>query len=356
MNQLPCQCLRPYPLSTLVTALYISFLMGSLFAANSDMSSARAKYPQIVNTKLNSCTLCHTNAPAVNSYGRAYDTAGRNNAAYGAIESQDSDSDGYSNLTEITAGTFPGDATDRPSQATTTTTTTTPSTTTTLPPGLNALIFPQVAAGGGYRSFLIVNNPNAAAVTATAIFRNPNGQPLSLMINGSAGTELNFTLPARGSTQIALSDSGDLVKTGWVQVSASSAVGGALVYQLLDAQELVSQASVLPSAASRRFNILVPQLGGQTLTGLAIANAGQTEASITLQFVGMNGSQIASGTVPLPPGQQLSQFINQYLPGVSASASGVLEVSSSGNIAAVGLVYVIGSTAELFTIPLIPVP
>jgi hypothetical protein len=327
------------------------------------MNSVRAKYPQILNTKLNSCTLCHTSAPAVNSYGRAYDTAGRNNAAYGVIEGLDSDGDGFTNLAEINAGAFPGNASDSPSQTTTTTTTTvtstttsTSTTTTTLPAGLNALIFPQVAAGGGYRSFLIINNPNAAAVTATAIFRNPNGQPLSLLINGSAGTELNFTLPARGSTQIALSDSGDPVKTGWVQVIASSAVGGALVYQLLDAQELVSQASVLPSAASRRFNILVPQLGGQTLTGLALVNMEQTEAIITLQFVGMDGSQIASGTVPLPPGQQLSQFISQYLPGVSASAAGVLEINSSRNIAAVGLVYVIGNTAEFFTIPLISVP
>jgi len=73
-------------------------------------------------------------------------------------------------------------------------------------------------------------------------------------------------------------------------------VGGALVYQLLDAQGLVSQASVLPSATSRRFNILVPQLGGQTLTGLAIANTEQTAASITLQFVARtNSNRIGDG-------------------------------------------------------------
>jgi len=75
------------------------------------LADARAQYPHITGTRLDNCSLCHTSAPAFNPYGAAFDAAGQN---FGAIESADSDGDGFSNIVEITALTFPGDASDKP--------------------------------------------------------------------------------------------------------------------------------------------------------------------------------------------------------------------------------------------------
>jgi hypothetical protein len=78
-----------------------------------------ASYPNV--TPLNSCLLCHTGYPStpasgntVNSYGNAY---ANNGYSFSAIESLDSDGDGYSNIAEIMAGTFPGDASSHPASA-----------------------------------------------------------------------------------------------------------------------------------------------------------------------------------------------------------------------------------------------
>lgn len=71
------------------------------------------------STKLNSCALCHSVATGLNPYGFAVESELGNKgddlqAALTAIESRDSDGDGYSNLDEIQARTWPGDPNDSP--------------------------------------------------------------------------------------------------------------------------------------------------------------------------------------------------------------------------------------------------
>lgn len=78
-----------------------------------------ATYPATTGSKLNSCQLCHTAAmPARNSYGIDYGSHGHN---FQAIEQLDSDLDGWSNLAEINAATWPGDASDHPTAGATAT-------------------------------------------------------------------------------------------------------------------------------------------------------------------------------------------------------------------------------------------
>ncbi|OPX91286.1 MAG: hypothetical protein A4E52_00530 [Pelotomaculum sp. PtaB.Bin013] len=99
-------------------------------------------YPSAVGTKLDNCYLCHTGgyntsnkyldscdychfkygfkpphgniAATLNTYGTAYLNAGRDAAAFAAIDALDSDGDGFSNGQEILAGRLPGDSNDNP--------------------------------------------------------------------------------------------------------------------------------------------------------------------------------------------------------------------------------------------------
>lgn len=82
------------------------------------LAAANSKYPGISGTQLDSCTLCHTAIPNLNPYGTAFaniPTHGANpNQAFVDIELLDSDNDGFDNITEINALTFPGDPNSKP--------------------------------------------------------------------------------------------------------------------------------------------------------------------------------------------------------------------------------------------------
>ena len=67
---------------------------------------------------MGSCITCHVNPDGkggINSYGNHYKSYGRN---FAAIEALDSDGDGFSNIDEISADTWPGNAGSRPAPPT----------------------------------------------------------------------------------------------------------------------------------------------------------------------------------------------------------------------------------------------
>jgi hypothetical protein len=70
-----------------------------------------AEYPFVVGTRIESCNVCHTMPPRRNDYGTDFNIAGR---VFSVIESTDSDNDGFDNITEIMALTFPGNPDDNP--------------------------------------------------------------------------------------------------------------------------------------------------------------------------------------------------------------------------------------------------
>ena len=115
--------------------------------ADTDAKFFRETYPGKIGTKLDNCALCHSGgsvtsgtktttygscqwchlkygytAPhgditlTLNSYGKDYLAKGRSAAALKAIEALDSDGDKFSNIVEINATRFPGDASDDPTK------------------------------------------------------------------------------------------------------------------------------------------------------------------------------------------------------------------------------------------------
>jgi len=117
---------RRFAAFSVLAALVLGFLLVRTDAAEANqsfMSAFDSEYPSAA-AKLSSCSTCHTSAPSLNSYGAAFKSAGKTFTA--ALAAADSDGDGATNGAEIAAGTFPGDASDKPAVATTTTVTTAP--------------------------------------------------------------------------------------------------------------------------------------------------------------------------------------------------------------------------------------
>ncbi|MBP7960379.1 MAG: hypothetical protein KBG20_04985 [Caldilineaceae bacterium] len=118
-------------------------------AKSSYLSSMMNTYPALASTKLNSCQVCHTSIPTLNPYGQAYKDNGHN---FPSIELLDSDADGWSNITEIQAVTFPGDSGDHPITGATATPTLLPATPTATPlPGAPTATPPPSSQTGEFK-------------------------------------------------------------------------------------------------------------------------------------------------------------------------------------------------------------
>jgi len=100
-------------ISALLSMAGFAFLVSPATAKPEYLQGFNKKYGT-QGTKLDSCNTCHTttqDADHLNPYGQDFRKA---NHDYGAIEGLDSDGDGFKNIDEINAGTFPGDPNDNP--------------------------------------------------------------------------------------------------------------------------------------------------------------------------------------------------------------------------------------------------
>ncbi len=306
-----------------------------VWAAMNDQTLFTQRYP---GSKLAGCSLCHTTAPALNSYGRDYKEAGRNAAALGTIESKDSDGDGYTNLQEITAGTKPYDATDKPT-----------------PVYTSALEFAHFAAGGIWRTFIIVNNNSSAEISGIAEFIGTDGNPILVDVDGTAKSSHSFTLVKDGFLKLMITSSaGD--KAGRCKVSATGPVGGMLVYQAMSGNSAISQATVLPSNRMKKFRMPMPQLGTDTIIGLALANVTDNINHVTLKYYKPDGT-LAEGTatVDMAPRSQQAKVMFQFISSIPSTQEGVLEVTSTEDLASVGLLF-INNWAVFASVPIVAVP
>jgi len=106
--------------ASVTISLLLSFFLESpkpVHATPNEMGYTEDQYPIIVGTRLDSCTLCHTEVGSFlfNPYGQAFnDQLGTAAEDFKAIENFDSDGDGYTNIQEIRSGTNPGDPKDHP--------------------------------------------------------------------------------------------------------------------------------------------------------------------------------------------------------------------------------------------------
>ncbi|MBM3288908.1 MAG: hypothetical protein FJY92_02030 [Candidatus Hydrogenedentes bacterium] len=97
--------------STRLALVFAAACIPSALAKNEYLLAAGLMYPAITSTQLYSCSLCHSSGDYRNPYGRAFETNGHN---FRTIEGIDSDVDGFSNVTEIGALTWPGNPLDFP--------------------------------------------------------------------------------------------------------------------------------------------------------------------------------------------------------------------------------------------------
>jgi hypothetical protein len=288
-------------------------LVGIAFAVSSYLNAFNTRYGTS-GTALNTCSLCHVNSPpdlALNPYGNDYSA---NNNDFAAIETLDSDGDGFSNLVEIQAGTFPGDPASRPAGADTTPPTvtafSTPSTSTSLTVPIPTFAAADNVGVAGYLVTETAAPPSASAAgwsptpPANYAFASPGAKTLYAWAKDAAG---NISPSLNSSVSITLTDSSPPVVTEFsLPATATSLIVTITRFTASDdvgvTGYLLAETAAPPSAATPGWSPSPPATyrfaaaGIGTLYAWAMDAAGNISASlnssVTITLIGQSPARV----------------------------------------------------------------
>jgi YD repeat-containing protein len=204
--------------------------------------------------------------------------------------------------------------------------------------------FPQVADGGGYQMALLFMNTTSTTETGVIRFLDDSGQPFAVRLAGSAAavTELPYSVPPGGILRKVSDGSAAAVNTGWAQLvpaQGTSAPVGAGVFGFAQGEYLVTESGVAAATPTTRALIYIDKSAGHD-TGLALSNPGTASLRVMMRALQSDGRPAAGttpGTLDLPAGGHSARFVGQMIEGLTDGFTGVLEISSSNEFAALTL-------------------
>jgi len=135
---------------------------------------------------------------------------------------------------------------------------------------VQSIVFPQIAAGGGFSTQLVLVSRSSAATSGRIRLVRSDGTPLQL----EGGSELSYTIAPHGTFRAELASSGS-VQVGYAVVTleqGQTIPAGSAIFQIKSAEGIVSEAGVAAIAPTTRARIFVDK--ARTDTGVAIASAG----------------------------------------------------------------------------------
>ena len=192
----------------------------------------------------------------------------------------------------------------------------------------------QLVGGGDWTTMITVRNSSAtsAVIGILDLFQSDG----TLIPEAIAHPNITFLIPPSGSTTITTHNKGNLASGfGKVFSNGSVTVESRYIHPAFIAN---SSVSTTVTAASVSIPVSVGATAGQT-TGISII-AGSA-GTLNLSLRDSTGTVIAGGsaTINVTAGQQLSSFVTQLLPSVTASNySGTLTITASaGTISVLAL-------------------
>ena len=166
---------------------------GFALATDTYLNAARQRYPRIAGTRLDTCSLCHSAGSSLNSYGQAFRNSRHD---FAAVEPLDTDGDGFTNVAEINALTFPSDRNDWPR---------------------STLYFPATVSTASHSTGYAITNTGSSSATVVLSIYQSSGQPVAS--NSSTSGYKILTMAAH--SQVAnlaneLFGNGLDLSSGWV--------------------------------------------------------------------------------------------------------------------------------------------
>ncbi|MEE9910796.1 MAG: hypothetical protein K4571_03645 [Deltaproteobacteria bacterium] len=345
---------------TFISVLLIIMMVGSAVALNSYLVAFRAQYAGTTGSALDTCNLCHPggNTGSLNSYATAYANAGY---IYTAIENVDSDGDGFTNIVEINARTFPGDATSFPAVDTTPPTVTAfaiPATASTLIVPITTFTATDNVAVTGYLLTETATAPAAGAAGWTAAppanytFATAGTKTLYAWAKDAAG---NVSTSLNDTVVITLADNTPPVVTAFaIPATSATLIVPITTFTATDnvavTGYLLTETATAPAAGAAGWTAAPPAnytfatAGSKTLYAWAKDATGNVSASlsapvvITLSLAApTNIAPVDGSTVALSPTLQITTVFPDATGNSHQSTN--WQIAADATFAAAGIVF-----------------
>ena len=228
----------------------------------------------------------------------------------------------------------------------------------------DTVYFPHFTDGSGWVTQVILVNPTDETIAGRIQFvgqcsATAAAAPAILTLDdGQTGSEFPYSIPAGSSQRFTTSNPTGRVTRGSVRATPDEgnvAPSGLVVFSFTTGGKTVSEVGVNALTAGAAFRAYAessgtPEQVGSIRTGLAITNAADTDNMVTLEVTGLDGNLAMGGapvTLPLPPLGQVARFLDEIVDSLPDNFSGVLRVTSTADVAIVGLRLRINDRGEL---------
>jgi hypothetical protein len=217
--------------------------------------------------------------------------------------------------------------------------------------GNGTLVLPHFANGGGWSTEIVLTNPTDLSLAGTIQFfgqgsASQGALPLTMTVQGIAGSTFSYSLPARGAVRMRTESSEPAVQVGSVRITPLSASNVPSVQAILTFRDkgiTVTSAGVPATVPGTAFQIYAESAGGfgqpsSIRTGLAIANGSTSSVAVHLEVTKLDGTDTGLSTsLNIPAGGQIARFTNELFPALPAAFQGILRIAAPAPVVVTGL-------------------
>ena len=212
--------------------------------------------------------------------------------------------------------------------------------------GTEAVLFPHLAAGGGFQTQVILINTSGESVSGRIRLTQSDGTPLEVDWDGVTVSENTYQIEPNGVYRAELTRTAD-VAVGYAVLTPEVGVtpSGSVVFQFLNGTALVTEAGVGITAETTTARISLDNVGRRT--GVAVANRSIQSAEVQVVLQDRYGVEQDRLTETLPAGGHLAKTVQEWFPTLASGFTGILEIQSSVPVAPITLQITVNSRGEL---------
>ena len=207
------------------------------------------------------------------------------------------------------------------------------------------LVFPHLATGGGWETVIVLVNMSATPVDYTASFYDETGAPMDVTFREFPSGHITTTsaidghLGPDGSFNFALFDATPNVQVGWMLLdydTSSHRIGGYAAFRYRAGGVINEGLVPLSGYNETRFYMPFDNIEGFA-TGIALTNPSQNSNIVTIEALDLDGNEISSDQVTLPPAGHYSFVLADRFPELEGRTGTLFVSTNQTMLSAVGI-------------------